>query len=119
LPGWATWEYSARWLPKEFYSDADTGFQATGEQLLEMIVDYGDKGLPDVLVLALGMVLQAATNAASTEEGDPAVPDYVDACTADHHFGFNLFKGLELDDTDIHPTDISRNRYVDIPWAGS
>lgn len=81
-----------------------------GEQLLQKIMDpsFEGEGLPDSLVLALGMTLRGAANAASTEQDDEDVPSYVAACTVGHDFAFNLFGVVNNDDEDEGDANVER-----------
>ncbi|KAI5985405.1 hypothetical protein EDC04DRAFT_2615393 [Pisolithus marmoratus] len=70
LPHWATWAWSAKYLPEEMHLDAKCFWGALG-QLQSSRFGCSSKGFE--VVLGLGLLLRECSCAQEVEEDDPAV----------------------------------------------
>ncbi|KAI6097482.1 hypothetical protein F5141DRAFT_1220044 [Pisolithus sp. B1] len=70
FPYWATWTWSAKYLPKEIHLDLGTFQKAIGE-LQSARFSSSSRGLE--VVLGLGLLLRECSHAQEVEEDDPLV----------------------------------------------
>ncbi|KAI5990067.1 hypothetical protein EDC04DRAFT_2912053 [Pisolithus marmoratus] len=70
LPHWATWTWSAKYLPQEIHLESTCFWQALGEL---QSVRFTSSSLGGQVVLGLGLLLRECSHAQEVEEDDPLV----------------------------------------------
>ncbi|KAI5983612.1 hypothetical protein EDC04DRAFT_2616103 [Pisolithus marmoratus] len=88
LPHWATWTWSAKYLPQEIHLESACFWKALGEL---QSVRFTSSSLGGEVVLGLGLLLRECSCAQEVEEDDPLrVENVMDsvAMTPSHHFLF-------------------------------
>ncbi|KAI6137275.1 hypothetical protein F5141DRAFT_1209603 [Pisolithus sp. B1] len=88
FPHWATWTWSAKYLPEEIHSDLGAFQRAIGE-LQSARFGSSSRGLE--VVLGLGLLLRECSHAQEVEEDDPVVSNL--------HFLVNSKIGVQRGDT--------------------